>query len=614
MEEWVGQLWHKVITRAARREYPQAAVHLDEIRRPAAILFRALGGDGGLRIETANETENGARRNLLSRIAGSNRHLALAWRDEDTLRLPASVAWFADRELNRELYLWLAALAARSTRYDGEWLQKNAAASAALLASHPGLKHRYQRLVEAHLEQRPDPHTLKTDEAKQERMIRHALLHPQDVTTPLAVTDNPPQAVPLWLHPAPPCLFDKRAKAGEEDDSEEATQQQHSQPVDSDKRHRGERVDMPDGKGGLLVFRLESLFTRAEHANVDRTTEENQDEDAGSALDDMEQVSVARDRKPVASRLRFDLDLPPEDNDDLYLGEGIALPEWDYRKQVLLADHCRLQAMQARDAEPLPLPQHLQVRARRVRRLFEALKPGRQWRSAQADGNELDLNALIDHTADRLRGVRTTEAALYRRLENAERDLSCLLLADLSLSTDAHVSNEQRIIDVIRDSLFLFSEALQATGDRFALYGFSSRRRNHVRFHTLKDFTSGYDDRVRGRIQAIRPGYYTRMGAAIRHATNLIDREPSRQKLLLLLTDGKPNDLDKYEGRYGVEDTRRAVQEAVERGVRPFCVTIDEKAADYLPYLFGSSSYILVRDARELPAKLPLLYARLTGK
>ena len=93
MEEWVGQLWHKVITRAARRDYPQAAVRLEEIRRPAAIMFRALGGDGGLRIEAANETESTARRKLLSRIAGTGKQVALAWRDNDTLRLPASIAW-----------------------------------------------------------------------------------------------------------------------------------------------------------------------------------------------------------------------------------------------------------------------------------------------------------------------------------------------------------------------------------------------------------------------------------------------------------------------------------------------------------------------------------------
>ena len=145
------------------------------------------------------------------------------------------------------------------------------------------------------------------------------------------------------------------------------------------------------------------------------------------------------------------------------------------------------------------------------------------------------------------------------------------------------------------------------------MYGFSSRQRNHVRFHTLKTFDEPCNDAVRGRIQAIKPGYYTRMGAAIRHATALLEKEVPSQKLLLILTDGKPNDLDKYEGRYGIEDTRRAVQEALERGLRPFCVTIDEKAGDYLPYLFGSSSYVLVRNAGELPVKLPLLYAQITG-
>jgi len=612
MEEWVGKLWDKFITRAARREYPEAAVRLDEIRRPAAVLFRALGGDGGLRIEVANETDSTARRKLLSRIAGTNRQVALAWRDTDTLRLPASIAWYAERDLNRQLYLWLAALATQEGQYAGDWLQQNAAASAGLLEAHPGLARRYHTLVEQHLLQRPDAHTLKADEALQEQMIRQALLEPASVSEALVAAGVAPQPVPLWLHPEPP-VQQQAQPAGSDDDEDDETDDQHSEQVDTDKRRRGERVEAPDGRDGLLAFRLESLFTRAEYVAVDRTTEENEDEDAQSALEDMDVVSVASDRKRVAARLRFDLDLPPEDNDDLYLGEGIPLPEWDYRQQLLQPDHCRLQPMQARDAAPSGVPAHLQVKARRLRRLFEAFKPRRHWLNGQADGSELDLNALIEFSTDRLRGIRPADANLYRSFRNAERDLSCLLLADLSLSTDAYVNNEQRIIDVVRDSLFLFSEALQATGDRFSMYGFSSRRRNHVRFHTLKTFAEPCNDAVRGRIQAIKPGYYTRMGAAIRHASALLEKEISSQKLLLILTDGKPNDLDKYEGRYGIEDTRRAVQEALERGLRPFCVTIDEKAGDYLPYLFGSSSYVLVRNAGELPAKLPLLYARLTA-
>lgn len=612
MEEWVGQFWHTLVTRAARRDYPQAAVRLEDIRRPAAIMFRALGGDGGLRIEAANESVNSARRSLLSRIAGSNRQLALAWRDDDSLRLPAQLAWFPEPELNRQLYLWLAALAARSPACTGDWLQRNAAATASLLNAYPGLRSRYSRLLAAHLQQRPDAQRLPADEAQQERLIRAALLDPESVVRPLPPAKVAAQAVPLWLHPQPP---DQTAaeQAGNDDDADAEGEEQHSKPVDTDKRRRGERVDMPDGKSGLLAFRLESLFTRAEHVNVDRTTEENEDEDAASALEDMDVVSVARDQKRTASRLRFDLDLPPEDNDDLFLGEGVPLPEWDYRHRCLQPDYCRLQLMQARDAQPAALPARLQVKARRLRRLFEAFRPHRTWLDAQADGSELDIAALIDHSADRMRGVRDADVKLYRTFHNAERDLSCLLLADLSLSTDAHIDNEQRVIDVVRDSLFLFSEALQASGDRFAMYGFSSRRRSHVRFHALKTFDECCNDRVRGRINAIRPGYYTRMGAAIRHATDLIEQQPSRQKLLLILTDGKPNDLDRYEGRYGVEDTRHAVRDAVRRGVRPFCVTIDEKAGEYLPYLFGSASYVLIRHAGELPAKLPLLYARLTA-
>ncbi|HFD79792.1 MAG TPA: VWA domain-containing protein [Gammaproteobacteria bacterium] len=613
MEEWVGQFWHRLVTRAARREYPQAAVGLDEVRQSVAVLFRALGGEGGLRVEAATESAHGARRNLIQRIAGSGRQVELAWRDEQTLRLPGRIAWFADRELNRQLYLWLAALAAVADRhFDGDWLQRNVAATAATLERYPGLARRYRVLVEAHLAQRPAPETLRADEAAQERLIHQCLLDPREGVGPLPAAARPPQPVPLWLHPAPPVPA-AQARVDEQEDEEEDEERSPSERVESEKRRRGERVDSPDGRSGLLAFRLESLFSRAEYVAVDRTTEEDEDDNARSAIEDLDVLSMARDRKRTAARLRFDLDLPPEQNDDVYLGEGIPLPEWDFRQQTLLPDHCRLQPMLARDARPQPLPEHLQRKARRVRKLFEMLKPRRTWIHAQPDGSELDIDALIDHTSDRLRGIRPAEADLFRSFRNAERDLSCLLLADLSLSTDSHIDDRQRVIDVIRDSLFLFSEALAGTGDRFALYGFSSRHRSHVRFHTLKAFRESYSPQVKGRIQAIRPGYYTRMGAAVRYASRLLEAEMASHKLLLILTDGKPNDLDKYEGRYGIEDTRMAVREAARMGIRPFCVTIDEKARDYLPYLFGSTSYMLVHDAGQLPARLPALYARLTA-
>ncbi|HFC91840.1 MAG TPA: VWA domain-containing protein, partial [Leucothrix mucor] len=230
----------------------------------------------------------------------------------------------------------------------------------------------------------------------------------------------------------------------------------------------------------------------------------------------------------------------------------------------------------------------------------------------QTDGTEIDLENYVNFLSDLKQGHVNSDTPIYKELRNKTRDLSCLLLADLSLSTDAHINNNARVVDVVRDSLFLFSEALTTTGDRFALHGFSSRNRSHIRFYNIKSFDEKYDDKVRGHINAIRPGYYTRMGAAIRQATQLLSKEVSTQKLLLILTDGKPNDLDKYEGRYGIEDTRHAVLEAEKLGLRPFCVTIDEQAQDYLPYLFGSRSYVLIRNAEELPKKLPLLYLKLT--
>jgi len=180
------------------------------------------------------------------------------------------------------------------------------------------------------------------------------------------------------------------------------------------------------------------------------------------------------------------------------------------------------------------------------------------------------------------------------------------------LSTDAWVSSEARVIDVIRDSLLLFGEALMATGDRFALCGFSSVKRSNVRFHRLKDFDQRFDDRARGRIMAIKPGYYTRLGAAIRHATTILEKQTAARRILLILSDGKPNDLDLYDGRYGIEDTRVAIVEARSHGIVPFCVTIDREGASYLPHLFGPAGFAVIRQPDELPARLPMFYAQLT--
>ena len=154
--------------------------------------------------------------------------------------------------------------------------------------------------------------------------------------------------------------------------------------------------------------------------------------------------------------------------------------------------------------------------------------------------------------------------------------------------------------------------ALHATGDAFAMLGFSSVRRQHVRLQHLKGFDEAWGQATQARVGAIKPGYYTRMGAAVRAATLQLAQRPERQRLLLILTDGKPNDLDVYEGRWGLEDTRHAVMQAREAGLLPFCLSIDEAAHAYLPHLFGPRGWALVQRPAELPARLAAVYARLT--
>lgn len=611
MEEQVGQLWHRLITRAASRRHPEAAVRLGEVQKTVAVLFRALGGDGALTVAGAQVQEHGARRGWLQRLAGSDREVALAWRDDTTLRLPECIDLFADAALNRDLYLWLAALAAQPDT-GGNWLAASARASAAALLRFPGLESRYRALVDAHLAQRPEPERLPADEAAAERQIRALLADPHaHADAVLPALRRPPAPVPLWLHPAAPRTVAPGARSLADPDGQGGAGSRDGQPDDVRKR-QAERVDDPRGERGLLAFRLESMFSWTEYVKVDRSPDDSPDDDARRQADDLRVMSIARGKAP-STKLKFDLDLPCADQDDLPLGDGIPVPEWDWKRSVLLPDHCRVQLMSPRGAVPVELPAHLRLPARRLRAQFERLRPVRTWLRGLSEGADIDLDAWLAHRAERARGTASGEQRLYRDFRGGVRDLACLLLADLSLSTDAWVGEHGRVIDVIRDALFLFAEALAATGDRHAIYGFSSRRREHVRLLALKDFAQRYDATVRGRIAAIRPGYYTRMGAAIRHATTLLGREPAARRLLILLTDGKPNDLDRYEGRWGIEDTRAAIREAREAGLQALCVTIDEKASEYLPHLFGTQGWVLIRKPAELPRELPLLYARLTA-
>jgi len=247
-----------------------------------------------------------------------------------------------------------------------------------------------------------------------------------------------------------------------------------------------------------------------------------------------------------------------------------------------------------------------------IRRQFERLRPDRIKRFfRQADGDELDMDALTEAVVDRMAGVPMSDNVFIRR-DKKQRDVACLFLLDMSDSTDQLVEGDRRVIDVEKEGLVLLSEALGQLDDQYAIMGFSSRGRKMVDLFVVKDFSDEFDSDVAARIGGIAPRDYTRLGAAIRHAVHHVAAQPAAARLLVLLSDGRPYDMGYGDMRYAMEDTKMALAEAKRAGVNPFCITVDPKGPDYLEDLFGLNGYTVIQNVGHLPTKLPRIYRNLT--
>ena len=201
---------------------------------------------------------------------------------------------------------------------------------------------------------------------------------------------------------------------------------------------------------------------------------------------------------------------------------------------------------------------------------------------------------------------------VHLTMRDRSRDLAVVLLVDISLSSDAWIEG-RRVLDVEKEALTALAWGLDACGDAFSILTFTSRRHEDVRISTVKDFDETLGEPVRRRIAALHPGHYTRMGAAIRHASARLAGRHERRRLLLLLSDGKPNDIDHYEGRYGIEDSRKAVGEARVDGTAVFAVTVDRRAENWVPFIFGRGGAAVVGHLGRLPEALPRIYRQVTA-
>lgn len=286
--------------------------------------------------------------------------------------------------------------------------------------------------------------------------------------------------------------------------------------------------------------------------------------------------------------------------------EAVCYPEWDFRIKAYRHPGATVRMLPAPSGTQQWVDDTLtenRTLLDAIRQRFTALRPQRSVRRRQTDGDDIDLEACVEGMAKRRAGWPMADD-LYCSQQRTRRDMAILILIDISGSTDGWISNSRRVIDVEREALLLVCIALGAMGEPFAVQAFSGNGPAGVSLWEIKRFDEPHSPAVALRIAALEPDQYTRTGAAMRHASATLMREGATHKLLLLLTDGKPNDCDLYEGRYGIEDTRQAVTEAKLQGISPFCLAVDRQAASYLPAVFGAHHHALLSTPASLPTVL----------
>jgi nitric oxide reductase NorD protein len=240
---------------------------------------------------------------------------------------------------------------------------------------------------------------------------------------------------------------------------------------------------------------------------------------------------------------------------------------------------------------------------RQVRDRFAPLRARRMRLRRQRVGDELDLEACVAALTDRRIGVAPSDR-LYQVVRTSRHTMAILLLVDTSGSTATKLDDGRSVLDVERMTLLLAGEALATLGDPYAMLSFSGAGRHGVQVCTLKDFAEHDLSSARRRIAALAPRDNTRLGAAVRHATAVLNEQPAQRRVLLVLSDGQPNDVDWYQGAYAVEDSRRAVLDARASGVHTFCLTVEQEEMEYLPHLFGPTGYRILSRPAQLPEAL----------
>jgi nitric oxide reductase NorD protein len=333
----------------------------------------------------------------------------------------------------------------------------------------------------------------------------------------------------------------------------------------------------------------------------------------GSILQDFGEIPDDHMDRMDLGEYNDDLQAQAGDSDsdisaDLSAEGAFTYREWDCVRNRFREGFCTLRELTVPPGDESFVTETLEKHRglmKSIKKTFEAVLGESKLQRRQSDGDDIDLDALIEAYADFTQGREMSEY-LYTRYRNQERNIAVMFMVDMSGSTLGWVN------DAERESLVLLCEALEMLGDRYAIYGFSGRTNKRCEVYKIKEFEEPYSLEVRQRISGIRPKAYTRMGVAIRHLGQLLHQTRARTKLLITLSDGRPEDYGGYKGKYGIEDTRHALLESRQGGIHSFCITIDNEAQEYLPHMYGPANYAVIDEVQKLPYKVADIYRRLT--
>lgn len=587
MDEKVGKFWDHYVTKKASRLFKDEEVTFADITKGLKLFYHLLGGEKAKELHITDKRPIHTSRTLMERFSGTGKTFFLAWQDEKGIYLPASLAYFPLKTHNEMHYYWLIAMLSNVRVNTQNISSENTRVSDLLIEKYPGFREFYTHSHRYLCKHYPELSTIEP-------------------SIEASSVDNYPN--PLWIYP-PLSSSNKLLSSDDEEEVHRQRDEENKTEILKMKK-KSEQIDDKKDTDGLLLFLPESIMSLMEQVRVDRQENDSFDEDALYNAEDLEEITLGQKDANLSARIKMDLDISANSVEEYPLGKGHFIDEWDYKKELYLKNYVCIKPIISLHTEPIELPKRLEKMMRTIQSELDLMELDRIKRDNLPYGDEINIGTWIDYKGHQNRSNHPQR--FFQTYERKMRDMSTLILADVSLSTEAGITQEIRVIDMIQDALMVFSESLHRLRDRFAIYTFSSIKNTKVNFHIIKNFKESYSDNVRGRIHAIKPGYYTRMGAGIRESAKILAKQQSANKLLLILSDGKPNDVDRYDGRYGIEDTKKAIEEVKKMGITPFCITIDIDAKEYLPYLFGRNSYAVIRDAKKLPKVLPEIYMNLT--